>query len=339
MSFWIDHDKRRGTYQVMWRDANNDKHRDKGYVWDKAAQAEARKKELEKQRTNNALGLYRELPFTEAAATFMRIHGPRLANDGSRATYKNQLMMLERHFGNRVLSSITYQDVVAYWYDLTKSKRKTGTAKKYVMLLHCIYERFKFWNGMVPEVMPEKVALPELNPVGIAKEYLGRRRMSSQPRSRRLSEEELSLAKAWCLKHDPELWEAIKLAIWTALRRADLKKLKGGASIDIVQQKTGQPQAMPIPLKMVPSFGNLYKRWDYLRGAMGWLQKDAALHTTWHDLRHCAPSWLADGEFSGQVISQYLGHKGEKMARTYTHPSGKVLGPAVRYIEEKLNSL
>lgn len=335
---YIEYDKRRGTHAVRGIDG---KRKWDKYSWPTRKEANARLKILLRQQTNNVLGVYKELPFSEAADIFLRIHGPRLANDESRHVYANQLSMLKRHFKDKPLSAIGYQDVVSYWHDWIKRGRKVSTANKHVMLLHCVFERFKFWNGMVPEVMDEKIALSELNPVGVAKEYLGRRRMSTSHlgRKRRISEDELSTAKAWCLKHDPELWEAIKLAIWTALRKGDMKKLRAGYTVNLVQEKTGQSQVMPITLKDVPNYGNLRIRWDYLRGAMGWLQIGTPLHTTWHDLRHCAPSMLADEGFSGQVISQYLGHTNEKMSRQYTHPSGSALIPAVKFLEEKLEAL
>lgn len=335
---YIEHDKRRNTFAV--RGIDGKKKWDK-YSWPTKTEANARRKVLLSQQSNNALGYYKELPLSEAIEIFFRLHGPRLANDQSRQVYRNQLNMLKRYFKDKVLTAITYQDVATYWLNWIKNGKKTSTANKHVMLLHCIYERFKFWNGMVPEVMPEKIALPEINPVGVAKEYLGRKRMSTtfMNRKRRVSDEELRTAKAWCMSNDPPLWEAIKMAVWTALRKSDLQQLRKGFQVDLIQNKTGEQQVMPIPLRHVPEFGNLQLRWNYLRGAMGWLKKDTPLHTTWHDLRHCAPSMLADEGFSSQVISQYLGHTNEKMSRTYTHPSGSLLIPAVKFLEQKLEAL
>lgn len=335
---YIEFDKRRNTYAVRGVDGNR---KWDSCSWPTKSEAKLRMKFLLGQRTNNILGICKEVPLSEATDTFFRIHGPRLANDASRAVYRNQLNMLKRHFGNKMLSKITYQDVVSYWNDWISRGKKVSTANKHMMLLHCIFERFKFWNGMVPEIMPEKVALPELNPVAVAKEYLGRKRISTSHlgRKRRVSEIELRNAKAWCLENDPKLWDAIELAIWTALRKQDLKKLRNGYTVNLVQQKTGQEQVMPIPINNLPEFGNIRIRWDYLRGAMGWLKKDTPIHTTWHDLRHCAPSMLADGGFSSQVISQYLGHTNEKMSKQYTHPSGSLLIPAVKFVEERLKAL
>jgi len=340
LKLWIEHCTKTDTYTVRWRDANGKKHRD-SYIWETKRDANKRKDVLEQQDRNSALGIYKEIGFSEAADVFLRLHGPRLANDESRHIYRNQLSMLKKKWGDRPLSSITYQDVAAYWQDWIKRNRKVSTANKHIMLMHCLYERFKFWNGMVPEVMPEKVALPEINPVAVAKEYLGRRRMSTTflNRKRRVSEEELHTAKLWCLKNDPELWDAIKLAVWTALRKDDLKKLRNGFQVNLIQEKTGQEQIMPIPLRNVPEFGNLQFRWNCLRGAMGWLKKDTPLHTTWHDLRHCAPSMLADEGFEPAIIAQYLGHTNTKMSRTYTHPTGKALIPAIEFIEKKLEEL
>lgn len=337
---WIEHCKKSGTYTVRWRNDAGKKCRDK-FTWDNKTDAKLRQEEVERQFRNNALGIYKEITFSEAKEIFLRIHGPRYLTDASLAGETNKLKMLERRFGKQKLNRITYQDVVAYWNEWLDAGKKASTAYRHIMLLHNVFERFKFWNGMVPEVMPEKVLLPEVNPVGVAKEYLGKRRLSISHygRKRRVSEEELRTAKAWCVKNDPELWEAMKLAIWTALRKSDIKKLKSGYAIDLVQEKTGNAQVMPITLRDVPNFGNLRIRWDYLRGVMGWLKKGTSMHTTWHDLRHCAPSMLADEGFSGQVISQYLGHTNEKMSSKYTHPSGSALIPAVKFLEGKLEAL
>jgi integrase len=336
---YIEQDSRTGKFVVRWRDANGKKRRDE-HTWDSKSDANLRKKELEKQQRNNALGLFKEITLNEARPIFERLHFPRLQNDAVRNTYRNHFTFLCTRWGNRTLKQITYNEVVDCWNEMLAAGYKRATPMKYLMLLYCVYERFRFWNEMVPNTMPEKVALPDINPVKLAKEYLGEKKISTWGfnRKRRVSEEELQRAKAWCAENDPELWEAIKLAIWTALRKSDMKNLNAG-QIDIVQQKTSVSQKMPIELRNMPNFGNLRTRWDYLRGAMGWLKKDTPLHTTWHDLRHCAPSMLADEGFEPAIIAQYLGHTDTKMARTYTHPSGKAIEPAVKFMERKLEAL
>jgi integrase len=337
--FWIE-ENRNGTFTVRWRDGNKKKYRD-SYQWSTRREATKRRDVLEHQDRQSALGIYKEVGFRESAQVFMRLHGPRLANDATRRNYQSQFDQLILVFGDKLLSKITYQDIASYWDEQIKAGFKRATVRRRTTLLHNLYERFKFWNGMVPELIPEKVALPEMNPASLAMEYLGNRKTSTynEGRKRRLSEVELSTAKAWCLKNDPELWEAMKLAIWTALRKSDMKKLKTGESVNLIQEKTGNPQIMPITLKDVPTFGNLMWRWNILRGAMGWLKKGTPLHTTWHDLRHCAPSMMADEGFSTPIIAQYLGHSSEKMAKNYTHPSGKALIPAVEFLERKLEAL
>lgn len=336
---WIEHDKRTNKYTVRWRDARGKKGRD-SYQWDNKRDANKRVEILIDQDRNNALGMFKKITLNEARPIFERLHLPRLQNDQSRATYKNHLNFLCNRWGDRFLTEITYNDVVVCWKEMLAAGFKRATPMKYLMLLYCIYERFRFWNEMVPDTMREKIALPAINPVKLAKEYLGEKAISTwgHNRKRRVSEEEMRKAKAWCLQNDPELWEAIKLAIWTALRKSDMKNLSAGG-IDLVQQKTGIQQVMPIELRDVPSFGNLRVRWDYLRGAMGWLKKNTPLHTTWHDLRHCAPSMLADEGFDPAIIAQYLGHTNTKMAGTYTHPTGKAIIPAVKFIERKLEAL
>lgn len=350
---YVDHDKRRNTFVVRWRDANGKKCRDQQLgqplIWATRTEANRRMKELLKQGSNNALGISKEILFKEAGEIFMRLHGPRLAHEHSRKTYQSQVNCLMMVFAKKVFSRITYQDIATYWDAQVQAGFKRTTIKKRVTLLHTMYDRFKFWNGMVPEVMPEKVALPELNPASVAMEYLGNRKTSTYNcgRKRRLSEEELRIAKAWCLANEQEfstaaLWQGIQQAIWTALRKSDQKKLRPGESVNVIQEKTQRPQVMPITLSEVPE--NLEWRWNLLRAAMGWMKAPKGMpenprHTTWHDLRHCAPSWLADADFSGQVISQYLGHTNEKQARTYTHPSGSALVPAVKFIEDKLAAL
>lgn len=341
---WIEHDKRRKTWVVRWENApgKEPKFPRDTFIWDNAPDADKRLTVLMDQRKNNALGNSKQLPFDEAADTFLRIHGPRFANDAVRENCRVELNQLKKHFKQKILNSISYQDIVAYWNELIARGLTRGTVKKYVMLLHNIFERFKFWNGMVPDVIPEMIALPALNPVSVAMEYLGSRRTSTvhMGRKRRIKEEELSLAKAWCLKSNlADLWEDIELGLWTALRKGDQKKLEAGKTVNLVQGKTGQPQVMPI---MVSQHQRGYSRqnWNRLRKAMGWLKRGTPLHTTWHDLRHCAPSWLRDGNFTDPVIQQYLGHTiGSKASAIYTHESGVALIPAVNFIKAKLEAL
>lgn len=342
---WIEYDKRVKRYVVRWRDSNGKKCRDT-FTWDTRQEAKKRLEVLVLQNRNNALGYSRELPFDEAIEIFMRLHGPHLSNDQTRRNYISQLWQLKIAFGMKTLNQITFQDIATYWDEQTVIGLKRTTVRRRVSMIHNMYERFKFWNGMVPSVMPEKVALPDLNPAAVAMEYLGNRKTSTYGlnRKRRVSEEELSTAKAWCAMNDAGLWKGIELAIWTALRKSDQKKVKANESVNMTQEKTQRSQVMPIVLKEVPELGDLSWRWDILRGAMGWFKAPKGLpdnpkHTTWHDLRHCAPSWLADEGFSEQVIAQYLGQASEKMSRTYTHPSGSALIPAVRFVERKLEAL
>lgn len=360
MSFepWIEHDKRLcknkesaadcpgrcgSSFVVRWRDEEKKKYRD-GQRWDTAREANKRMEFLAEEQKRNAMGFYKEVTLREALDIFAGLFLPTLQSDESRQNYKNLIARVANsELGPRTFNKITYKDVAAYWQGFLERHKTKNTAVKHTMLLHSVYERFRRWNAMVPQMIPQRIALPEFNPVKVAKEYLEmtQGRGYTQPnkgRERILDRHELLAAKEWCIKNDPSLWEAIKMAIKSTLRKSDLTSIEPGMPLKGVQKKTGREFDLPLTMPQGMDFKNLRYRWDLLRASMGWHRKGPD-YVTWHDLRHCGPSILASMGTASKIIQQVLGHSTERMAERYTHAMRERLRPAIEALNKEIDAI
>ncbi len=194
---------------------------------------------------------------------------------------------------------------------------------------------------MVPDILPERVALPQKNPVTVAKAAIGQRNRSELPfrRTRVLSKEEMQTVKAWCMEKVPSFWDDIKMAMLTSLRKADLLALKGGDKVSGIQGKTQQPFDLPITLERSVNPRGLRTRWDALRADLGWDKRGTPQHTTWHDLRHCGPTLMAEMDISSRIIQSVLGHSRPEMSERYTNVRQKAMQPAIDALRQELDSL
>lgn len=328
-----------GKFVVRWRDSAKKKHRDE-FRFEKRSDARKRQDLIMRQFQNNALGVAAEMTLRDASVIFRKHIGPKLANDLMREHCDVYWKQINASLGDHTLNHLTYTHVVDYWESFLKRGCKASTANRSIMWICNLYERFRMWNAMVPEMMPEKVSLPETNPVKVAKEYLGRKR-SELPfkRKRVLSREELQAMKGWCLANYPNFWEDIKMAMLTSLRKSDLLALQGGERIAGIQGKTQRPFDLPLTATHQVRSEGMRWRWDQLRIVLKWNVRGTPLHTTWHDLRHCGPTMLAEMGYSSKIIQEILGHATEQQSKTYTNVRAHALAPALAALQQELSSI
>lgn len=355
---WIEHERRTckngekdpkvfkcpgncgGRFYILWRDANGVKCRDHEGAWDTRREATKRIEVLQDQGRNNVLGLNKQITLLEGSQIFRKHVMPRLATDRQRYHCDIYWGQINEAMGNLLINKITYTHIVDYWESFLKRECKASTANRSIMWIGSMYERLRMWNAMVPEMMPEKVALPETNPVKVAKEYLGRRK-SELPfkRHRVLSREELQKMKSVCMLKFPGFWEEIKLAMLTSLRKSDLLALGTNTKAVGIQGKTQRPFDLPVTIEHQVIERGLRTRWDSLRKILGWYEEGTPLHTTWHDLRHCGPTMIAEMGYSSKIIQSILGHSTEQQSMTYTNVRKHALAPAMEALQKELNSI
>lgn len=150
-----------------------------------------------------------------------------------------------------------------------------------------------------------------------------------------------ALAVACDVPGDTSIGDLVRLAAWTGLRRAELKRVATGASgvtidgnliILDADTKSRRPRMIPVPDHIVPIIERIplpvsewhwRQRWDKARRELNCED----LH--WHDLRHTYASWLIQSGVSMRVAQELLGHSSITMTQRYSHLAPKHLVDAV----------
>lgn len=253
---------------------------------------------------------------------------PRSKN--SKRTAKDFLNTLASFFDGYYLDEITVKLVKQYKaYRLEQCGVGHSAFNRERGILQAIFTQFKNW---VMEEQVNAVKMPAENPCEFVSALI------ENKRERVPDTWELAEAYAWCATNDPELWNGIESALLTALRKQDLVDLAGNLTVKGIQQKTGEKFDLPLTLDKPVDLSNFKPRWNALRLALGWL-KGSAKHTTWHDLRHWAPTFLGESGFSAKIIQSYLGHSREETTERYTNIRRKALVPAVDVVKAELERI
>lgn len=343
---YVEHIKRNDTWKVRGVDG---KRKWDEIAFDTEAKANKRIKILEKRREDNALGFYKKIKLRDAFEIFKMHRLPKLRSDLQRSHAICYINQINESLGDLTLDQITYAHISEYWESFITRGCKPSTANRSIMWIGNLYERFYTWNAMVPKMMPEKVALPEKNPVQIAKKEDLEGLTSEIPfrRTRVPTLEELRQAKDWCFE-DPrklgrtiEFWGVMIKAMRFMLRKSDLLALKPNSAVKGFQGKTGRSFDLPLMNEQAVTLGSraLRTRWDALRKALGWDKRGTPLHTTWHDLRHVGPTMIGEMGYSSKIIQSLLGHATEQQSMVYTNARAKVLTPPLEELTKALDSI
>lgn len=286
------------------------------------------------------LNLTPELPrlrFSEARAIFFEKHylnwkdpktnAPRSAKSLAAAKYK--MGFLGRTFDKQWFDAITTADINDYKATRLKSVAES-VFNKDRMFLYSMYAEFERWIA-IQEIKPIK--MPLKNPVALVAT------MTENERTRVPSKQELAEVYLWCQSNDKPLWGAIENAIITALRKGDLIGLDGKLTLKGRQQKTGQEFDLgSLTLEMPTGIPGLQHHWNKLREKFGWM-KGNPKHTTWHDLRHWAATFLAEQGTPLKLIQKYTGHKTAAMLDRYINVNKSVLGPLQDAVKAQLDHI
>ena len=180
-------------------------------------------------------------------------------------------------------------------------------------------------------------------------------------RVRYLSDEERERLLTACREsHNPNLYLTVILAMSTGGRQAEIwglrwkcVDLKNGF-ITFEETKNDEPRSVPLTghaleLMMerskVPrvdtdlvfhSRVDRHKHFDFRRPFQMALKASQIEDFRWHDLRHCAASYLVMAGVDMRTVAEILGHKTMQMTQRYTHLSPEHLKDAVAKMNHKI---
>ena len=265
--------------------------------------------------------------------------------------YACQLKWWQAQIGDVLLSDLT-PSLISEQRDLLSEKvtyRKTiisnARVNRYMATLSTtITTAVKEWEWM--EDNP-------LRKVSKLKEPRGRVRYLS-------TEERERLLKACKESHNTDLYTAVILAISTGGRRAEIwglcwkcVDLQNGF-VTFEETKNDEPRSVPLAghafelmterskvLRIdtdfvFPSPKNPQKHFDFRKPFQMALKAAQIEDFRWHDLRHCAASYLVMAGVDMRTVAEILGHKTLQMTQRYTHLSPEHLKDAVAKMNLKI---
>ena len=180
-------------------------------------------------------------------------------------------------------------------------------------------------------------------------------------RVRYLSDDERELFLTACRKsHNPDLYLTVILAMSTGGRQSEIwglswkdVDLKNGF-ITFGETKNDEPRSVPLQghalelmLKrskvpridtdlVFPSRVDRHKHFDFRRPFQMALKAAQIEDFRWHDLRHCAASYLVMAGVDMRTVAEILGHKTIQMTQRYAHLSPEHLKDAVAKMNRKI---
>lgn len=303
-----------------------------------AAYLEAKKRIREGQ-----WGIKREpraIKFSEARGIFYRrhyleyrnpnTHAPR--TEGSIQRTRTALDLIGKYFDGYWLHEVGIKEIKAYKERAIEDLGwAAATFNKHRMFLSSLFTQFRMWGQ---EDALHAIRLPTDGAGGFYNPCDGVGTLTENKRQRVPSAEELAKAHEWCKVEAPELWYAIEMALMTALRKSDLLSLTG--EVKGVQHKTGDTFSLPHTLERPIEYSK--HQWNRLRDFMGW-RLDGGSHTTWHDLRHWAPTLLAQKGYSIPQMQSYTAHKDPKALARYINLQSSSVPDMLENVKSELRKI
>jgi len=263
---------------------------------------------------------------------------------------KTQLLWWKEQIGYKLLSDVTPALIAEQRDKLLKENtvrgklRSPATTVRYLAVLsHAFTIAVKEW-GWMEDAPTRKVTKP--------REPRGRVRFL-------LEEERKNLLEACKASSNPFLYVAVVISLSTGMRQSELMHLRWldvdlkRGRIILEKTKNGERRAIPIAGLAL----QLLKELELNRRVVTTLlfpgkdprqpmdlrfSWETALEIAgikdfrWHDLRHCAASYLAMNKASIAEIAEVLGHKTLQMVKRYSHLSESHTAGVVASMNEKI---
>ncbi len=265
--------------------------------------------------------------------------------------YAFQLEWWKTQIGDVLLSELTpvliseYRDLLSKKITFRKTQISHATVNRYLAALStAISTAIKEWGWMEDNILPKVSKLKE--PRG---------------RVRYFSDEERERFLLACKEsHNSDLYVAVILALSTGGRKNEIwglswkdVDLKNGF-ITFEETKNDEPRSVPLQghalelmLKrskvpridtdlVFPSRVDQQKHLDFRKPFQMALKAAQIEDFRWHDLRHCAASYLVMAGVDMRTVAEILGHKTLQMTQRYTHLSPEHLKDAVAKMNLKI---
>jgi len=265
--------------------------------------------------------------------------------------YAIQLGWWKRQIGDVLLSELTpvliseHRELLSQTETIRKTKKSNATVNRYLAALStAISTAINEWGWMEDNI---------LRKVSKLKEPRGRVRYFSD-------EERERFLLACKESHNSDLYVAVILALSTGGRKIEIwglswkdVDLKNGF-ITFEETKNDEPRSVPLQghalelmLKrskvprfdtdlVFPSRVDQQKHFDFRRPFQMALRTAKIENFRWHDLRHCAASYLVMAGVDMRTVAEILGHKTLQMTQRYTHLSPEHLKDAVAKMNLKI---
>jgi integrase len=265
--------------------------------------------------------------------------------------YAIQLGWWKRQIGDVLLSELTpvliseHRELLSQTETIRKTKKSNATVNRYLAALStAISTAINEWGWM------ENNPLSKLSKL---KEPRGRVRYFSD-------EERERFLLACKESHNSDLYVAVILALSTGGRKNEIwglswkdVDLKNGF-ITFEETKNDEPRSVPLQghalelmLKrskvpridtdlVFPSRVDQQKHLDFRKPFQMALKAAQIEDFRWHDLRHCAASYLVMAGVDMRTVAEILGHKTIQMTQRYAHLSPEHLKDAVAKMNRKI---
>ena len=265
--------------------------------------------------------------------------------------YAIQLGWWKRQIGDVLLSELTpvliseHRELLSQTETIRKTKKSNATVNRYLAALStAISTAINEWGWMEDNI---------LRKVSKLKEPRGRVRYFSD-------EERERFLLACKESHNSDLYVAVILALSTGGRKNEIwglswkdVDLKNGF-ITFEETKNDEPRSVPLQghalelmLKrskvpridtdlVFPSRVDQQKHFDFRRPFQMALRTAKIENFRWHDLRHCAASYLVMAGVDMRTVAEILGHKTLQMTQRYTDLSPEHLKDAVAKMNNKI---
>lgn len=227
------------------------------------------------------------------------------------------IMHLRPHFGEKLLCDITPRAIEAYQQARLREGAQGRTVNIEIQTLGQIMKASKCWRHLDGEIH----SLKERKDVG-----------------RALTPDEESRLLAECAKADSACFTAVVVALNTAMRKDEIRKLRwsqidlfeGVVTVGKSKTDAGTGRVIPLNVAARKALADWTERFPARQPAdaafpLGWRKawrnslKRAGFKVRFHDLRHTAITKLAESQASDQTIMSIAGHVSRSMLEHYSH--------------------
>jgi integrase len=254
--------------------------------------------------------------FEKAGAEWLPSRQGRVATN-TILSAKSSLKHLLPAFGPKLLCDIGPDDISSYQQKRLRANAQGKTINIELGVFRQIMKAHDCWKVLDGKIK----SLPTRKDVG--------RCLSSNEEQRLLTE---------CAKADSACYTAVVIALNTAMRKDEIRRLTWGqvdffqGVLTVGQSKTaaGTGRALPLNASAMKALADWGKRFPDRQPAeylfpLGWRKawrnalKRAGFKVRFHDLRHTAITKMAEGQGSDQTIMSIAGHVSRQMLEHYSH--------------------